>query len=733
MTSLRIRTTRIALLASAAALFTPDVLLAQAAADSALDEILVTARKRGEAESVQDVPLAVTAFSGDQLEGRQMRDLQSLAFSMPNVALDDIGTQKGVANFTIRGLGINSSIPSIDPTVGTFVDGMYLGINAGVVYDLFDLEGIEVLRGPQGLLFGRNVTGGAVLIRTRKPTDEFDATFKVSSTDDLDKVFAASVSGPLVEDKFKVRLTGYYNDDDGWFTNGANGNDFGQSETWMVRPSFTWTPTERTDLTIRLETGQLDGQGVPGQNRALFPRDTFDFAINEEGFTDTEWQQAIAELNVDVAFGDGRITNILGWRDFEARAALDVDSTPVTAFHARSKTFQDQLSNELRYAGSFGRVAVTSGVFWFTQDLQYLENRILAGGAINSTMGGIQEHDTFGIFTQTDIGLSDSWILNLGVRYSEEKKDAQIATFIPSTALSSCNFDTEACNFTFVDDEKWDDVTPKVGVQWRAHDDLQAYAYWTKGFRSGGYNLRSTSLTAAPGPTDQEETDSYEIGLKYDWPGNRVRTNVAVFRNEITDMQREVNLSNPGVAVLQIVRNTADATIQGFDLEVQARVSDQLLLTGSYGYTDGDYDRILFDLSGDGVINQTDFDLIIPRLTKSTWGVGFLHDLPLGFGGLTTRVNFFHRDKSPYTDNNLGTLNEADMLDASIGLNMMDGKLGLSLFGKNLLDEVTEGNDTQLPDSAGFGGDGPAGPRPVPTFSPLNKGRVLGIELVYRL
>ncbi|MGH8286288.1 MAG: TonB-dependent receptor, partial [Steroidobacteraceae bacterium] len=115
------------------------------------------------------------------------------------------------------------------------------------------------------------------------------------------------------------------------------------------------------------------------------------------------------------------------------------------------------------------------------------------------------------------------------------------------------------------------------------------------------------------------------------------------------------------------------------------------------------------------------------------WGVGFLHDLPLGFGGLTTRVNFFHRDESPYTDNNLGRLNEADMLDASIGLNMMDGKLGLSLFGKNLLDEVTEGNDTQLPDSAGFGGDGPAGPRPVPTFSPLNKGRVLGIELVYRL
>jgi len=725
---------RLTLLLAAASVLAPDLLPAQPVEEAALDEILVTARKRGEAESVQDVPIAVTAFSGEQLEARQVRDLQSLSFSMPNVMLDDIGTQKGVANFTIRGLGVNSSIPSIDPTVGTFVDGMYLGINAGVVYDLFDLEGIEVLRGPQGILFGRNVTGGAVLIRTRGPTNEFTANFKVSTTDDMDKVIAGSISGPLVEDKFAARLTGYYNDDDGWFTNLADGSDYGQSETWMVRPSFRWTPTERVDLTLRLETGELDGQGVPGQNRGLFSRDTFDFAINEPGFTKTEWQQAIAELNVDVGFGDGRITNILGWRDFEARAALDVDSTPNTAFHARSKSFQDQLSNELRYAGTFGRVSLTTGAFWFTQDLKYLELRNVASaiGLLNSTMGGVQEHDTFGVFAQTDIGLTDRWVLNLGLRYSEEKKDAQIATFIPTTnpAASACNFDAETCNFEFVNDDKWDDVTPKVGLQWRPTDDVQAYGFWTKGFRSGGYNLRSTSFAAPPGPTDQEEVDAYELGVKVDWPGGRVRTNLAVYHNEITDMQREVNLANPGVAVLQIVRNTADATIQGFEIEAQARVAASLLLTASYGYTEGEYDSIRFDISGDGVINAIDFGLTIPRLAESTYGAGFLHELPLGGSSLTTRVNFFHRDESPYTDNNLGVLNAADMLDASIGLRLMDEKLGISLFGRNLLDEVTEGNDTQLPDAPIFGGDGP-GPR-RPTFSPLNKGRVYGAELTYR-
>jgi iron complex outermembrane recepter protein len=745
----RMRVTRGALATLvAASLLSTDAVFAQSAGnadDDALDEVLVTARKRGQAESVQDVPLAVTAFGAEQLEGRHVEDLQGLSFSTPNVMLDDVGTQKGVANFTIRGLGINSSIPSVDPTVGTFVDGVYMGINGGVVLDFFDVESVEILRGPQGILFGRNVTGGAVLIRTRAPSDEFSANFKVSSTDDMDRVIAASVSGPIGGDTFKARLTGYHNDDGGYFTNTFNGNDeFGQSQFWLVRPSFSFTPSERVDFTVRLETGELDGDdSTPGQNRALFSRDSFDIALNEEGLVNVEWQQAIAELNVDVGFGDGTITNILGWRDYEARQTLDVDSTPNTAFHANSKTFQDQLSNELRYAGTFGRVGITTGVFYFTQDLQYLENRrvISALGLLNSTMGGVQDHDTFGVFSQADIALSDAWILNLGLRYSEEDKEVASSRFIPTTnpALSGCNFDAEVCTPDFVHSDSWDDVTPKLGLQWKGSDDMQAYAFWTKGFRSGGYNLRNTSNRNAqgqfvnpPGPTDQEEVNAYEIGVKVDWPGNRVRTNFAVFLNDITDMQRELNLPGPA-GVEQVIRNTADATIQGFELEAQAQLGGGFLLTGSYGYTDGEYDEILFDISGaTGVINEVDYALRIPRLVDNTYGVGIMHEARLGTTELSTRINFFHRDDSAYTDNNLGILSEADMLDASISLAFMEGKLGLSLFGRNLLDEVTEGNDTQLPDIAPFGGDGPAGPRPPPTFSPLNKGRVYGAELSYR-
>lgn len=137
----------------------------------ATNVIVVTGTKTQNAEDVQDVPLAVTAFNADSLEALKVRDVQGLTYSAPNVSLDQVGTSRGTANFSIRGLGINSSIPSIDPTVGVFVDGVYLGFNGGVVFDLFDLESVEILRGPQGILFGRNTTGGAVLINTGNPTD----------------------------------------------------------------------------------------------------------------------------------------------------------------------------------------------------------------------------------------------------------------------------------------------------------------------------------------------------------------------------------------------------------------------------------------------------------------------------------------------------------------------------------------------------------------------------------
>ena len=728
----------------------PQTAVAQGAVESLMEEVMVTARKKSNVEVVQDVPLSVTALSGDQLEATFTRDLQSLSFAMPNVSLDDIGTIAGTANFSIRGLGVNSSIPSIDPTVGVFIDGMYLGINAGVVFDVFDLEGIEVLRGPQGLLFGRNVTGGAVLIKTRKPSDEFDAKFKVSLEEGLEKTFAGSVSGPIVDGTLSGRMTAYYNDDDGWFENNFDGGEVGAEEILLVRPSLTWMPSDNAEITVRFEHGETDGDGPVPQNRALFSRDTFDVSYEEVGFVETEWNQVIAQLDWDIAFGDGTITNVFGWREYDSDSRGDIDAIPGNFFTAPAKIRQDQLSNEIRYAGTFfDRLDITAGFYYFTQDIEYFENRQLftepvffpspllpPTSFIDSTLGGSQDQTTLAFFTNADIELSPEVTMTLGLRYTYEKKEAQIATFrsavflapgVPLPAAlggvpSACDFAAETCTFDFVDDANWNNVTPKIGMQWRPTDDAQLYAFWTKGFRSGGYNFRNTSVLFPPAAFDEEEQSSFEVGAKADWMGGRLRTNVAFFHNQIDDMQREINLLDPLVGVVQLIRNTADATILGVELDAQFVVLDNLLVTGSFGYVDGEYDEVRFDLNGDMVLDGADLALDIPRLADWTYSIGFVHDLPAGdLGIITSRLNFAHRNGAAYTDNNLGTLNEVDMLDASVGLLTWNDQVQISVFGKNLLDEVTEGGDTQIPFPLGVGG----------TFSPLNKGFTWGVEVTY--
>eukprot|EP01034_Spumella_vulgaris_P004685 gene4685-5985_t len=179
--------------------------------DGGLTDIIVTATKRGTAQNVQDVPIAITAFGSNELDSIHARSIASVSYAVPNASLESVGTTPGYANFSVRGLGINSSIPSIDPTVGVFVDGVYLGVSAGVLFDTFDLEGVEVLRGPQGLLFGRNVTGGAVLLRTTTPTNRFRVDAKVAVSTGLEKRASLSVSGPLAGDVLSGKIAVYYN------------------------------------------------------------------------------------------------------------------------------------------------------------------------------------------------------------------------------------------------------------------------------------------------------------------------------------------------------------------------------------------------------------------------------------------------------------------------------------------------------------------------------------------
>lgn len=732
---------------------------AQNSSSSALlEEIVVTATKKKNVENVHDIPSSVTAFGADQLEALKIRDLVGLNFAVPNATIQEVGTTKGGASFAIRGLGINSSIPSIEPTVGVFVDGIYYGINSGVVFDTFDLKSIEVLRGPQGVLFGRNVTGGALIVNTTDPGFEPKTTLKVAAESGFRGTGAnyfiqGSTTGTLIEDTLAGKIAVYYNDDKGWFKNTlADGSktDFGASDTFIIRPAITWTPSESLSITAKYEYGEFSGDGPAAQSHINgieaqqenavgdFRRNSFDFSVNENTFNDSEWQNLVIETNLDVSFGDGRITNIFGYREFDSDAFSDIDATSQRIFDGEVVIQQEQISNELRFNGQFGKWNITTGLFYFEQDLSYSETRFLLEDffstlglpALTLPGGGIQDQQTFGIFAQTEYQVNDRLSLSAGLRYSDEAKEVKIASIVAGLqADTTCRVSNNDCIFDFSElsnpgDATFstDNLSPQIGIKYVLNDSSNIYASWNRSFRAGGFNLRNTSADIKSlNSFDDEEVDALELGWKYQSINNST-LNVALFLTKIDDLQREVNSQDTAVGTVQVVRNTANAEIKGFEIDGKLAITDNLILTGSFGYTDGEYNDLFFDLTGDGVINQNDFDLEIPRLTNTSYSLGLIYNQRLGrLGDGHLQINYGRKSDTSFTDDNLGFIDDTERLDASITL-MRDSGTSLSLFGKNLTNEVLFTADTQLPQLLGatpLGG----------TFSPLTKGRVIGLEL----
>lgn len=708
-------------------------------------EIVVTAQKRGPAR-VQNVPATITAFGEAQIEALNVRDLKSLTTTMPNVQLDGIGTAKGTANFTIRGLGVNTSVPSIEPTVGVFVDGMYLGINSGVIMDDFDLEAIEVLRGPQGVLFGRNVVGGAVLLRTKRPTNEFTGNARVGLESGPSWTVDGAVSGPVVRDLLSVRVAAYYNDDRGWFKNEFDDSNFGASDLFIVRPSILLTPSEAVDFILRFEHGEGEGDGGVFQNEALFPSGSFRTQSNERGFYASEWNQLIGELNWKVPFGDGTITAIGGWREFKGRDRADLDGTTMTTFNLDLLTKQDQRSAELRYAGTFGNFDVTTGLYYFQQDLFYLEGRTtrfdLSAPIADRVGGGISDHESWSAFTSLDWHITPEITLNAGARYNEEKKISSLSRVrraadslggLPGPDLLGegqigGSFEEETLNISDPNlRQSWNDVSPRVGVQWQPSQATNVYAYWAKGFRGGGLNIRHTGLGAPPTLFDAETQNSYEIGIKQDFLDRRAHLNLAVFRSDVSGVQRDINTPDSVLGNVQIITNAGTARVQGFEVDGRFSVTDNILITGNLGYTDGKYTKITADLNGDGVIGDSgDFALKLPRLAPWSYGASVVHNLNLGSrGDVATRISYSHRDASFYTIRNTTVLRSSKTLDASIAFTPGVGHWSLSVYGKNLTNRATWDSQSSFPNIPALGGDGSGGGT---NFNALNKGRVIGVN-----
>jgi len=713
---------------------------------SGFDTIVVTATKKGEGESVQEVPLSVTAFDGDLIEKLQIRNVQDVSYSAPNIALDSSGTVKGLQNFSIRGLGTVSSVPGIDPTVGTFVDGIYLGTNFGVILDTFDLESIEVLRGPQGVLFGRNVTGGAVVTNTRKASHDNSAKIRVGIESGPQYSVAASVNGTIIEDVLAGKLVGFYKRDEGFFTNLFNGNNnFGGDETFMFRGAFNLTPAPGIDIDLRLETGSIQGDGIVNQNRVF--AQGFNVNVNEEGSTDLTWNSATLEANIDTDFGDGVITTIAGYRETNNTSITEFDGRPMDIFGIAFRIDQSQWSAETRYSGSFfdGRWETTAGLYFFTQDIIYREERgitglflgpggafvPLAGGlGVRAEFGGDQGQNTYGVFSSNDFAVTNALTLNIGARYTFEEKDAQItaqALNIPGGA-QPCEFlSNDPCSgVDFNEAEEFNNFSPRVGFQYKINDDTQVYGSWSRGFRSGGFNLRTTTpvATTDASAVDDEIQSAFEVGIKGDFFNDRVRTNIALYHSDVDGLQRAVTPVDGPSAGAQLIENTADVTLKGVEVEASVLVTDNFTWNGFFGIIDSEFDDILFDLNNDGVLNDADFDLELPLLAKYSAGTSIDYRYEFQNGELGLNATYGYRSRAASDDANTPTTfqNERHIINASLAYTSEDGKWTAAIYGKNLANELIFQTINIVNGITQSGNDGGA-------ISTPQKGRVIGAEI----
>lgn len=665
-----------------------------------MEEIMVTAQRKARDEAVHDVPLAISAYSGEQVEAMFADSLEDVGLRIPNVELKPVGSSSATASFFIRGMGITASVVSAEPSVGTFVDGVYLGIPWGVVTDLFDLESIEVLRGPQGTLFGRNVSGGAVLLNSRRPSDEFSYRVKARFGNNEQRELSAAIEGPLGE-TFAAKLAAQFKSRGDVFDNiahrfepTATREDVGEAESYVVRPILRWRPSDSFEATLITEFGSQDND-VAAQ-RMIFDRpstantaypgfrgaDDFQVALNYVRVMGGEWTNAI--LHLDWTGERTSLKSITGWRDLEQGWALDNDGSP-GAFNAildDTGVQQTQLSQEFTHNWQISdRANLTSGIYFFTQDFASREHFLVQG--VNTwSRANMLDHTSWAVYAQADLKLTDPLTLTLGGRYTWEEKDVRLAPH-----FSVCPTGYDSCDFVHQGNEDWAYFTPRVALAYAFSDEVNTYLSWSKGTRSGGFQLRSTSLNTPIGPYDQEEVTAVEAGVKLQSSDRRFRANLAIFNNEYEDLQRVVSVTGTLGIVAQSTANAAAATVRGVELELGFMLTDNLHVSMAAGYTDAEYDEFNgFDLTGDGVPD--------PQLAKNlafahvpddwTGNLSAVYSRDVSFGQFTARASVSTMGDRYAQENNSLLLPDYTLIDGSVSLvPAFNQRMSVSLYVKN--------------------------------------------------
>ncbi len=700
-------------------------LLASGAAMAQLEEIIVTATKRE--ESIQDVPISISAYSGDFLENSDIRTLQDLSLYAPNFTMA-YSSQATNARIFVRGVGsVGNS--GIETSVGVFVDGVYYPRPGSVIGNLLDIETAEVLRGPQGTLFGRNTAVGALNLTTRDPSDEFEGYVQVGAGDNGAYSLEGVINAPFSE-KVAGRFAAKYAERDGYGFNTFTDEEVGERDDLTIRGKLGIDFTDNVYGTLTLDYNEVNsgGQGMEllpetaspvfdGTMIALFGEavttsDGYDQVINQDHQDSLEDEQWGIAFDVEFAAGNHTIRSITAYRDWEANnreSAMRITGDVLPRNHDYTT---ETISQELQLLSPTDQsLTYVMGLFYYEEDYDIDEDfdagvdacvpvvAALAGmgaAALCASQSQFpatdsdytQELTSAAVFAQATYNFTERFSMTFGGRYTDDSKDGAFVQTNPNAVIGSLFRAPEEVPDLSSDDSAF---TWLVNASFHPTDDVMLFATASTGFKGGGFN--SGGSGAALGRDrrifQEEESTNYELGIKSTLGGGRATLNVTLYHTELDDFQ---DRSFDGLSFL--TRNAGERTQQGFEADFIWNPVDSLTLFGGVSYLDAEFDS--FDeaspLPGDtepqNLSGQT------PHFSPE-WQGSLVAEwrAPLGSGNL----EWFLRPEYTYIgEQNIGgntNLNPQSLQDSyglvnlRLGIGAADGRWQLTAYGKNLSDE----------------------------------------------
>lgn len=721
-----------------------------------LSDIVVTATRSGET-NLQVTPIAVTSISGADLETRNIENLQDVAAYVPSLSIGNRpGSGSGFGAISLRGMGVDAQESS--QAVGTYIDDVYYASNFGNNLGLMDVERVEVLRGPQGTLFGRNTIAGAIQYVTKAPDNDLGGYVRGSLGNYDRKDIAVAFNVPI-GDTLAIRVAGQYNSLDGFVHDDLNDIDRGATKSKMARIRARWTPTDRLQVDLKAEYAEAETNGravlLTGfDNNAQFValanafRDFFAPTAPSFGFTNanvspnrdpgnfsnsgfnapdfSESDTTIFQGTITYELSDDlKIKSITSHSKTNSLIEVDFDATPQPLLAVRTQDQNQAFTQELQFIGSAadGRLKYTLGGFYFNSDVRHIQPIGIGFFPLDPSIGtSVYKIKSYAAYGQASFDVTDRLTLAAGLRYTDESIRAGVegAFLLPPVGPPiPQTFNSENARFK--------DWSPYFGVNFKASDDVFLFAKASKGFRAGGFTVSRDFVTDPEAgnrlavPFRPETAWTYEIGARIEALDGRLRFNPTIFQTD----WKSIQFLEPGTVPNIFTSNAGDARIKGLELETQFAVTDNLVLSGSFSYLDAKYTRLDSNIRvvfPDGFVTNPAFPAgppIVPNITgpragapvvrnyinldtplsrapefKFTVGARYTH--PLGNGGkLVANVDYAWTDKQKTLAEDIGPLSPSyGLLNGRIQYSAPGGSWSIGIFGNNLTNAFYTVNET---------------------------------------